>query len=146
MSSKEELGARFKQARTELGLHQGELAKMCGLDQAFISRLEKGEAIGTIAHLLAISKATRKDPNWFLLRSPSVNPSPPRSPTSAKEVAKASHTPEGLKKFAKETALHKPLSVTPEEWSALASIQAPGEIDAQGYMTLLLTIRSVTKS
>jgi len=71
-------------------------------------------------------------------------PIKPLPDTSAKVTADEL-LPGGLREFAKASAT-KALKVTGAEWQALASIQLPAPIDVDGYTTLLLAIRSVTKS
>jgi hypothetical protein len=48
--------------------------------------------------------------------------------------------------FASDQALIDAVKVREEEWQALASIQAPGRIDKDVYVQLLMTIRTVSRT
>ena len=52
-----QLGPRIRAARKAKGLTQSDISQQTGLDQAYISRLEKGTAEGTPGQIHSIAKA-----------------------------------------------------------------------------------------
>lgn len=137
---------KLRAARRAKGLSQYQLAEIAKIDQSQISRMERGEKWAALETLKLIAPAVGlqlrelyDDPEAFSAGNESA------LPRSATEVAACAHLPSGLHEFATAPAT-KALQVTSGEWKALASIQLPVATDADGYTTLLLAIRSVTKS
>ncbi|HGM9964243.1 TPA: XRE family transcriptional regulator [Providencia stuartii] len=58
------LAQRLKQARKNAGITQNELAKLVGVSQAAIQKIETGKA-ATSTRLIEISKALNVDPEWL---------------------------------------------------------------------------------
>lgn len=58
------LAQRLKQARQNAGFTQSELAKLVGISQAAIQKIETGRA-ATSTRLIEISKALNVDPEWL---------------------------------------------------------------------------------
>ena len=52
-----QIGPRIRAARKAKGMTQSEISQKTGLDQAYISRLEKGTAEGTPGQILNIARA-----------------------------------------------------------------------------------------
>ena len=52
-----QIGMRLRTARKARGMTQGELCKIVGLDQAFLSRLENGAVEGTPTQIINIARA-----------------------------------------------------------------------------------------
>ena len=74
-----------------------------------------------------------------------ANPSKPKAEMS--KAIKANKTlPPGLRELASDKSIIGALDVTADEWVALASLRLQTTIDKSGYLTILTTIRSVTKS
>lgn len=51
------VGRTFAEARAEANLTQGEVAKICGIHQSSLSRLEQGNGNATIATLESVANA-----------------------------------------------------------------------------------------
>ena len=60
------LGKKIKVARVELDLNQTELAAKIKAKQKSISRYETGLSVPSIATLMKIAKALKKEPAYFL--------------------------------------------------------------------------------
>ena len=61
------IGDRIKQRRTELGLSQTKLARLAGVSQALITKLETGKSkSGGTLKILDFAKALQVNPEWLL--------------------------------------------------------------------------------
>ena len=108
--------------------------------------MELGEKWASIDTLKLIAPAVGL-PLHELVDEPSMfAPAPTKPlPDTAKKIASDNLLPGGLRKFAKASTTAA-LNVTASEWQALASLKLPTPTDADGYTTMLLAIRSVTKT
>lgn len=140
-------GQRLKYARQDAGLSQLQLANAAGINQAQISRMERGEmwasnaVLAKIASAIGIPVAELLDVDGLV---PQQEPAPAMD--SAKAIRSNKALPAGLREFAKNSKLIDALDIRPAEWIALASLKPPRPIDEHGYLALLTTIRSVTKT
>lgn len=66
MLTQQELGARIAQFRQSLGMSQGELGKVIGVDRSAMSRIEAGQRKVDSIELLAIADALGKPVDSFL--------------------------------------------------------------------------------
>jgi transcriptional regulator with XRE-family HTH domain len=57
---------RLKQARTEAGLGQSEVAKLLGISQSNISKMESGQRRIDIVQLKSFAKVYKKQIEYFL--------------------------------------------------------------------------------
>lgn len=133
------LPQRLRTARKSKGLSQAELAKRVGTDQAHISRMESGETgvsldiITRIARELGITVSHLVGDD-----ATTLGPDHPASKILSDESA-----PEGLRGFAGDGELVKALNVASSEWEILQSVKLPKEISKDGYVQLLITIRTI---
>lgn len=79
------LAQRLKQARQNAGFTQNELAKLVGVSQAAIQKIETGKA-ATSTRLIEISKALNVDPEWLSVGT-GDNPTPQISSSVKIELA-----------------------------------------------------------
>ncbi|EMA3643514.1 helix-turn-helix transcriptional regulator [Providencia stuartii] len=79
------LAQRLKQARKNAGITQNELAKLVGVSQAAIQKIETGKA-ATSTRLIEISKALNVDPEWLSVGT-GDNPAPHISSSVKIELA-----------------------------------------------------------
>ena len=122
-------------------MSQAELSKRVGTDQAHISRIENGEAGGSIDLITRIAR------ELDVTASELIGDNVPDygSEHPATHILSDQRTPDGLRAFAQDIDLVKALSVTTNEWGALASIKLPARITKDGYVQLLITIRAIMK-
>lgn len=135
----------LRNARCSAKLSQKKLADAAGIDQAQISRMENGEmwasnsTLGRIADELGI-------PVTDLLDIEGLTDDPGgRTPDSAPAIRKNRRLPPGLRDLASHN-LSQALKIKRPEWTALATFQPPSPIDRDGYVAILTTIRSVTRT
>ena len=133
---------RIKTARKAKQLNQVELAELVGTDQGHISRIESGakgasiEVLVAIAHTLSmtISQLVGDDQRSAEKEYGSDHP--------ATTILKSKTAPAGLRDLAADSVLVNALGITEEEWEALRSVRLPGETSKEGYVQLLMTIRT----
>ena len=63
-----------------------------------------------------------------------------------REFLSRGSAPGGLIALAEETRLVDALQITDREFQILASVDPPPDVDRDGYVQLLMTIRAITKS
>jgi Zn-dependent peptidase ImmA (M78 family)/transcriptional regulator with XRE-family HTH domain len=68
------IGARIRKAREERGLSQSALASALGLSQAAMSTIEAGSRPLRVDELMAVSRATGRDPDYFLPKATEQGP------------------------------------------------------------------------
>ena len=143
-----EVRNRLKSARLAAGLTQRELGDRAGVSQSLVALIERGvrepgrnalrglaEALGTtVSWLLGENIAAR---NGDYVPPPELN----RIITDADGPA-----PSGLQALASDYLLVAALGITNAEWRALASIELPGVVNKDGYLTLLFAIRAALKT
>lgn len=136
------LSTRLRAARQAAALTQTELAKRIGSDQAIISRLERGESMGTPDVLRAIGKELKVTVTYLLGEDTSDHAVRP----TREAIASDRKMPKGLRDLATDDALMKAMKITARELRALASIELPGSANKDGYVQLLVAIRAVTRA
>lgn len=134
------VGSRIRAARTAKNLTQGELGRKAGIEQARLSRIERGAAIPSIEEVEKLARGMRVSVA-SLVDDPSTG-ADPMSPALQALVAKGA-LPPGLEELAKSGGLVESLGITDREFQTLASIDLPGETDRDGYVQLLLTVRAI---
>lgn len=138
----ERIHLRIKNARMAKKLSQKELAKLVGMDQGNLSRIENGalrvssDMLGTFAKALGISI------NDLLGETESLPEYGSKHP--AYKILKSDKAPKGLKNLANDRALVNALNITEDEWKALSSIKLSGKVSKDGYVQLLITIRAIS--
>ncbi len=136
------LSTRLRVARQAAALTQTELAKRIGSDQAIISRLERGESMGTPDVLRAIGKELKVTVTYLLGEDTSDHAVRP----TREAIASDRKMPKGLRDLATDDALMKAMKITARELRTLVSIDLPGSANKDGYVQLLVAIRAVTRA
>lgn len=142
-------GQRLKAARKAAGLSQKQLGERLGVDQAFLSRVENGANEGTVSFWCDAAEALGTTLDALLREGASR---PPRQRIDAPEyldrmtILAHYDFPKGLRALAQDNALVDSLSIDNDEWAQLASIPLPSEVGKDGYMLLLLTLRSIGRT
>lgn len=135
---------RLRSIRKAKGLTQAQLAKLSGVDQSHISRLEKGEkgvsteGLQSLAGSLGVTISELVGDHFNLIATEFSSNSQARQILSDEEV------PQGLREFAVDRPLVDALKVTEAEWKALRSIELPSPINKDGYVNILICIRAVS--
>lgn len=70
MGSQNEIGARIKQRRQDLGLSLRELARRAEVSASFVSQVERGESNASLDSLRRIAEALSVPAMYFLLEAP----------------------------------------------------------------------------
>lgn len=134
------LSARLRAARKTAGLSQAELAKRIGSDQAIISRIERGESMGTPDVLRALGKELKVTVSYLIGEDAADHAVRP----ARDAIASDRKMPKGLRELADDDALIKSMRVTARELRTLASIDLSAPVGKDGYIQLLIAIRSVS--
>jgi len=140
------VSARLRAARLRKGLNQQQLAAALEMDQANVSRAEKGirglssEQIRRAARILEVTTdfLLGTDLNERGADTLSQEPQGEQARIIGDQL-----TPSGLRELAQDVDLIVMLRITEDEWHALSSISLPGEVNRDGYVQLLLTIRAI---
>ena len=133
---------RIKTARKAKQLNQVELAERVGTDQGHISRIESGAKGASIEVLVAIAHALGMTISQLVGDDQRNAEKEYGSSHPATEILKSNSAPAGLRALAADSALVNALGITEEEWEALRSVKLPGEASKDGYVQLLMTIRT----
>lgn len=134
------LAARLRAARQAAGLTQAELAKRVKSDQALVSRIERGEATGRPEFLRTLARELKVSVSYLLgeeSSEPAVRP-------TRDAISSDRKMPKGLRDLADDDGLIKAMKVTARELKTLASIDLQGSVSKDGYVQLLIAVRSVT--
>jgi len=134
------LPARLRAARKAAGLSQEELAKRVRSDQAIISRLERGESMGTPDVLRAIGKELKVTVSYLIGEDDADHAVRP----TREAMASNRKLPAGLRDLAGDDALMKTMRITARDLKTLASIDLPSPVAKDGYVQILISIRSVS--
>lgn len=138
------LSARLKNARKANKLTQRELATLTGMDQGHISRLETGGKGVSTEHLQALAKAFGTTLSHLLGEDMKISANDYKDSAGSAALHVDDEAPAGLRQLASDSVLSDALNVTEAEWETLDSIQLPGEVNKDGYVQLLITIRAIT--
>ena len=63
------LGRAIRESRNDMKLSQKAFAERCGLDRAFIGRIERGEVSASLDSIGRIARALKLKPSWLLDRA-----------------------------------------------------------------------------
>lgn len=118
------LARALVQHRACSGLTQANLAADLGIRQSYLSKIENAEKGVTLELLCQIADVTGI-PASALLGEPAWTPAP-----------------EGLRALAADAERVRHLAISPQEWRSLKSLQADPPLDADGYVQILLALRS----
>ncbi len=137
MCGMDRIAAKIRSARKARGLTQRELADKVGIDQGFLSRVERGEKGLTTDGLRRVCQA---------LDIPVAEVLGDETPASgiARKIIGDDQAPDGLKELARDTNLSGALQISGAEWETLRSIDLPPHVSKDGYVQLLITIRTIT--
>lgn len=135
------LAKRIKSLRTGKGLTQSELARMTGIDQAEISRIEQGTRRISTDDLEKIAKQLGVSPAHLIGNGDGTRGLSP----AIKEFLANGAPPGGLIALADDPSLVNSLQITLREFQVLASVDLPPDVDRDGYVQLLMTIRAITR-
>lgn len=141
-----EIRHRLKSARLASGLTQRELAEQAGVSQSLVAQIERGEREPGRNALRSLAEALGTTVSWLLgerIAPPGSDYVPPPELTS---ILADAHAPYGLHGLASDFPLVAVLGITGAEWRALASIDLPGAMNRDGYVSLLFAMRAALKT
>lgn len=145
------LAQRLKAARLAEGLNQTEVGNALGVGQRFVSKLENGERRPSVETLAKLAKLYGVSETYLLGGEPAIKQGHSASGGNAGGSANGAivnagrSPPNGLEELEADRLLVEALAITPEEWTALRSIELPGPADKGGFIQLLATIRGITR-
>jgi transcriptional regulator with XRE-family HTH domain len=137
---KDALAGRLRAARKAAGLTQVELARRVKSDQALLSRIERGEAVGRPELLRALARELKVTVSYLLgedASDPAVRP-------TRDAISGDRKMPKGLRDLVDDETIIKAMKVTARDLKTLASIDLPGPIDKDAYVQLLVAVRAVS--
>ena len=136
-------GQRLKVARKAAKLSQKQLGFDLGVDQAFLSRVEKGLNEGTVKFWCGAAHSLGVTLDYLLLDEPEAQQV--QEPRRMNKMAILSDyaAPQGLRALALDTALVDALKISDEEWTQLAALPLGPAIRKDGYLQLLITLRTI---
>lgn len=134
---------RLRVARRAKDLRQSEVAAALGVQQGFISKLERGEKSPSVEMLTRLASLYGVTESYLLGKSTKEESAEYAAPGNL--IATDTDTPRGLRELASDAALVETLKITPSEWLALGSIALPSPTDKAGYVQLLATIRGIAR-
>ena len=148
MKDKELRGQRLKAARQLADMNQKQLSEKLDVDQAFLSRVENGTNDGTVslwrdaAAVLGVSL----DYLLGLQDSPHQPVVQEASPMNRFSILADYTIAAGLRELAMDEVLIDALAIQEEEWAQLASVSLSTTVSKDGYMQLLITLRSISQT
>lgn len=137
------LSTRLKAARKTKKLTQRELATLTEMDQGHISRLENGGKGVSMEHLQALAKALGVTLSHLIGEDVKETASDYKASGTLAALLVNYDAPVGLRELATDTALCDALKITEDDWMMLASTELPCEVNKDGYVQLLITIRAI---
>ena len=142
--------ARLRAARKQRGLTQVQLADKVGVTQSLIGQYERGLKRPAIDRLQALAAALGITVPWLLgeqggatIDRYSRHKEPLDGPAAIIDDVEASP---GLRELAARPELHDSLRITNAEWRALHSLDPPGDLSMDGYLSVLLAIRAAVRT
>lgn len=126
------LGARIRAERKLLGWNQIQLCQLAGVEQPYLSRLERGEKIGTPQTIGRIARALGVSVD-FLLGGPRQEISSPIP----------QEYPPGLRALVMDTGLREMFAIADEEIANMARLDVGYRVNKEGYLQLIFAIRAV---
>ena len=136
-------GQRLKVARKAAKLSQKQLGELLHVDQAFLSRVEKGINEGTVSFWCEAARQLGVSLDYLLQeapKAPQVNE--PRRLNKLAVLADYS-LPDGIRALALDSNLVEVLQVSDQEWTQLAAVPLPHKVTKDGYLQLLITLRTI---
>jgi len=133
-------GKRLKSIRKARNLSQTEVANKLGVTQGFVSRLEKDSRTPNVEMLRKLSAILGVSESNLLGKEEAT------TATGAAGVLADCDSPDGLKELAEDRVLSAAMNITDSEWHTLRSIDLPCFASKDGYVQLLVTIRSVCRA
>lgn len=130
-----QLGLRIRTARLLAQLSQGDLAAATGTDQAYISRIERGERTPTLEGLYTLAKA---------LDLPVVDLLGAQSGYTG-DTEQTADAAQGLQALLSDQSLMSALAITHSEITWLESLTLPIQTDKDGWVAMLMTYRAITR-
>lgn len=129
---------RLREARLREGWTQEELGRRSGLSQRVISAMEGGYRTGRFSSWHAVAKALNVSVAWLT----ETDAAPGAADCGRETVLADDDAPPGLRDLAADEAMCESLRITPEEWRALRSLEAPGLLSREAYVSVLFAMRS----
>lgn len=135
---------RLKSARKAQGLTQVELAKLVPTSQSYIAQLESSDRLPSMDMLKTIADTLGVSPSYLI--GGTLNNDEGKDETNPRLARLAiihdQQTPPGLRDLAADAALCSMLDVQPWELKALRSLDVPSAPSKDGYLMLLLALRT----
>lgn len=119
---------------------------MLGVTQAFMSTVERGEKRPNVEMLRKIARALDVSETYLIGDTPERVPSESRRGMSSEQILADDAAPPGLLDLIRTTAASELLSITDSELVALRSVDMPCTATRDGYIQVLLAIRSACKA
>jgi transcriptional regulator with XRE-family HTH domain len=136
--------ARLKAARKARRYTQRQLAGLVGMDQGHISRLENGGKGVSMEHLQALARELGVSIS-HLLGEDVMEESGAYDATGVRAAILSNYNaPQGLRDLAGNKEIINALKITDSEWLALNTIQLPDDVNMDGYLQLLVTVRAIS--
>ena len=135
------IAQRIRHARLSKGLTQTELARLTGIGQAHLSRMESGERMPVVEDIPILAEHLGVTPAYLIGQNSGWSGLPP----GIRKLARERDLPQGLADLAEHTGLMEALNVSEAEFRALASVDLPPGVTRDGYVQLLMTIRAITR-
>jgi transcriptional regulator with XRE-family HTH domain len=133
---------RVKSARLAAVLTQRELAERAGISQSLVAQIERGEREPGRNALRSLAGALGTTVSRLLgerIATPGGDYVPP---PELKKILADAQAPSGLSVLATDYSLVAILGITDAEWRALASIDLPGTVNRDRYVSLLFAMRA----
>ena len=128
---------RLKAARKSAGLTQVELAERSGTSQRLVSSLETGFRSGSIETYSKLARVLGVSVSYLLGERANA----PQAAAKREEIIHDPATPPELASLARNSALCESLTIQPEEWAMLRSIQSPHILTRDAYVAILHVAR-----
>ncbi|MCB1810445.1 MAG: helix-turn-helix transcriptional regulator [Candidatus Competibacteraceae bacterium] len=136
-------GQRLKVARKAAGLSQKQLGERLNVDQAFLSRVEKGLNDGTVTFWCDVARQLDVSLDTLLMEEPRPQHlGEPRRMNKLAILADYS-APAGLRALALDGTLVDALQISDAEWTQLAAVPLAPSVSKTGYLQLLISLRSI---
>jgi hypothetical protein len=100
--------------------------------------MEGGSRVGRFSSWYAVAEALNVSVAWL-----TDSDAPPNAAVFGRKTVLADDdAPPGLRDLAVDEATCELLEITPEEWRALRSLEAPGVLSREAYVSVLFAIRA----
>ncbi len=141
------IGKRIKRLREDEGLRQYEMAKRLGVSQPFLSQIECGEKEPSLEFVNKVADVFRISLSELFagVQDPTKARYSVVSSATAQSISLDYSLPVGLRALASDSVLAGSLNITDFEWGVLQGLPLEG-VSKEGYVSLLIAVRAVTKS